>query len=54
VQAQLTDTGTHKAAIDARDPSYVALASKDPIPAVAAFETAERADQDGTSARTSC
>ena len=46
VAAQLAGTGTRKAAIDARDPSYVALASKTPVPAVVAFETAVRAYQD--------
>jgi hypothetical protein len=46
VEAQLAATGTRKAAMDARDPSFVALAGKDPIPAVAAFETAVRAYQD--------
>jgi len=46
VEAQLADTGTRKAALDARDPSYAALGSKNPIPAVAAFETVVRAYQD--------
>lgn len=46
VEAQLADTGTRKAAMDARGPSAAALTSKDPIPAVTAFETAVRAYQD--------
>ena len=46
VEAQLAATGTRKAAMNARDPSFAALAGKDPIPAVTAFETAVRAYQD--------
>jgi hypothetical protein len=46
VEAQLAATGTRKAAMNAREPSFQALASKTPIPAVVAFETAVRAYQD--------